>query len=133
MSRVSIEYFVDHSGRLGAFAPDWNDAGKAALAVGDGAAQSRLRSFVLDYLEVQLKRKSAKAMIDYLANVALWKMTDDWNVYRLPDTPSLAFAASLRSDGSIRICAISACYRYPDDDPEMWWTRVIEPRVLSLT
>lgn len=133
VSRVSIEYFEDPTGRLGAFGPDWNDAGHAALTAGDGPSQTRLRSFVLDYLEVQLGRKSARAMVDYLSSIAIWKETDDWNVYRLPDTPSLAYAASMQGDGSIRLVAISACYRYPDNDPEVWWTRVIEPRVLSLT
>lgn len=133
MSQVSIDYFEDAAGDLGAFGPDWNDAGQEALMAGDDASQSRLRGFVLDFLEVKLKRKSAKAMVDYLTGIAIWKKAEDWNVYRLPDTPSLAYAASMQRDGSIRLVAISACYRYPGNDPELWWRQVIEPRVLSLT
>lgn len=129
---VRIAYFSDPSKRLGSFMEDLIEAIDQAVAAGDGDSADILRRFVLVYLEKQLRSKSVNEMDRYLAQRATWHTTDLWNVYRIPGTPSICYAVRLSTDGAIDMFAIGACFKYPDEDPEVWWDTLIKPRVRSL-
>lgn len=130
---VELTYFDGRSEGTGAFIEDLKEAIDAAMTGGDAGAVQKLRSFLLDYFEVRLASKTARQLEDHLAKRKAWKETQYWNVYRVPDTPSVCFAVKIGTDRSIRLIPIGACYGYPGGDPEAWWRETIEPRVRSLT
>lgn len=130
---VRVAYFDGRTEGLGSFTDDLIAAIDRACAAGDGRAADRLRGFVLEYVERRLAAKTAKQLDRYLGTRAVWKRTRYWNVYRVPDTPSMSFAAKIGTGDDILLVPVGACYRYPEDDPEAWWRMVIEPRVGSLT
>ena len=125
-------YFDGRGAGLGSFASDLRAAVDEADAAGDKAAVRKLRSFVLNYVEVKLATKSARQLEAYLAAINIWRETEYWNVYRVPDSPSICFAAKIGSDGTVLLMPVGVCYRYPENDPDVWWRDVIEPRVRSL-
>lgn len=111
---VRLTYFEDKSDNgLGSFADDLVTSIDAANVAQDRDAARHLRSIILDYFERTLGCGTDRWVERHLAEIAVWRRTKFWHVYRVPDTPSVAFAAKVGGDETVHLMVVAACYQYP--------------------
>lgn len=119
----------DHD-EANSFAKDLIQAGKDAQLANDLEASKRLRDLSFVYLYAQLPAKGANDLIDYLETRQVWHWDGERPVYKTVDEPCIAYTADINDDGTeVTVTALAACYRYPSNDDEKWWTDVVLPRV----
>jgi hypothetical protein len=115
------------------FASDWDSAAREANVANDRVGLERMRILWFDYFGEQLRLLDAQALIDYLEKRHVWRRYAEWPVFKTIDTPCLAFTAYVdERGGDVTLTALGICYRYPLDDAEEWWQKVILPRVKGL-
>lgn len=115
---------------FGAFAADIAAAQEDAVAAGDPAAATTIRSLWLDYFEVELPKRGRR-LAGHLQSLAVWKIEQGWTVFKTTQAPCIAFTYALIGK-DVELIALGACYQFPNGNADDWWSDVIQPRVQQL-
>ena len=130
--KVETQYYDDGaSGGVESFHKDILTGLQAASRRLDHVGAERLADLWLIYLEEQLGCKSAQALERYVDSLSVWRWFGTDPIIKTMDTPCVAFTL-FRTDESLVLIAIGACYNYPQGGETAWWDNVILPRLRRL-
>lgn len=104
----------------------------AALRVGETDDADTLLTLFTSHLIGRLGGFSERELDLYLRLRSPWKKHRNGHVYRVPDTPTLAYAVQATSYDDRQITLLGVTRRYPRGDPEIWWHDTLAPRMETL-
>jgi hypothetical protein len=129
---LPVSYYAK-SGGSESFFDDMADALHRANVAHDRNAQIAIENLCVGYVASELSRKSSVDLAAYLRSLRIWRMYEDFTVYKTADLPCVAFAARLgQVANGDPIVGLAVCYRYPRGSEALWWQDVVLPRLISI-